>query len=111
MEIRNESLTYIYTFNFIESSKSGESPQLTEVLNGSPNNDLLAVSGLLSCTVSFPATFLDQNNEICQRNIKHFSELLEVCLLNKRGLKVSEKTVSNSCSTHEPKSETTPRNR
>ena len=114
----NENVTYTFDFTELpesvkitEQSITGENAELIKLPKGLLSDDLLAVSKLLSCRVSFPTTFFDQNNEVLQRNIKQFLSLLKVCLLNKCGVKVGEKTASNSYSTHEAKSETIPQNR
>lgn len=101
MEAHDESL--IYTFNL-----SGEEPQLIEISNSNDHEllpeSLLAFSSKLWCRASFPTAFFDQDNEAYQKNVNGFVALLQLCLLNKRGLKPSEKTMSNN---HETKRRTT----
>ena len=50
-----------------------------------PNDLLLMLSKIRSCTISFPKMFFNQNGDIYQRNVAGFLSLLRTCLLSQSG--------------------------
>ena len=56
-------------------------------------NQLIAAFSLLpSCSITLPKVFFDQNNDIYQKHIQGFLDVLRLCLLSQSGLNISERS-------------------